>query len=323
MLLPRSSGAWKRKETDRRARKNLTEVRWPPIRRYSPPPVLLEGRAVSDSHRGGRYVYSAPVADDHWSAHLPGRATTGGDAIPAPRRRHRRGEVPATCGCAAGDDIHYAVKANPEPALLAALHAAGSKFDVASPAEVDATLSVGASASDLVHSNPVTRRSDLCSRRRRGSVFVVDSLGGDREVASAAPAPRCCAGWSPLARVRTGPCHASRLLDRTGGRGAAVRGEGRAGRGGVPSTWDHSSAIRRVGGADRGERPRVRAPRCRGVPAPAAGPRRWLPANLDADCLAPRSTDARSRGCSRSISALGVPPPWSSRGAASPPTPVS
>lgn len=87
-----------------------------------------------------------------------------------------------------GTDIHYAVKANPEPALLAALHAAGSKFDVASPAEVDATLSVGASPSDLVHSNPVTRRSDLVLAAAQGvRLFVVDSLEETAKVASAAP----------------------------------------------------------------------------------------------------------------------------------------
>ena len=35
-----------------------------------------------------------------------------------------------------GTAIHYAVKANPHPDLLRALYAAGSRFDVASPAEL-------------------------------------------------------------------------------------------------------------------------------------------------------------------------------------------
>ncbi len=86
-----------------------------------------------------------------------------------------------------GTDIHYAVKANPEPALLAALHAAGSKFDVASPAEVDATLSVGASAADLVYSNPIARRSDLMLAAAQGvRLFVVDSLEETAKVADVA-----------------------------------------------------------------------------------------------------------------------------------------
>ena len=36
--------------------------------------------------------------------------------------------------------VHYAVKANPEPAVLAALRAEGSRFDVASPADSTHTL---------------------------------------------------------------------------------------------------------------------------------------------------------------------------------------
>ena len=41
---------------------------------------------------------------------------------------------------------HYAVKANPDPRLLAALNGAGCSFDVASPAEVHAALTAGADA---------------------------------------------------------------------------------------------------------------------------------------------------------------------------------
>ena len=43
-----------------------------------------------------------------------------------------------------GTALHYAVKANPEPALLAALAGAGCRFDVASPAEITAALMAGA-----------------------------------------------------------------------------------------------------------------------------------------------------------------------------------
>src|SRR6188472_3768121 len=42
-----------------------------------------------------------------------------------------------------GTAVHYAVKANPHPALLAALAGAGCRFDVASPAEVRACLRAG------------------------------------------------------------------------------------------------------------------------------------------------------------------------------------
>src|SRR3954447_21836829 len=54
-----------------------------------------------------------------------------------------------------GTALHYAVKANPDQTLLAALAAAGCRFDVASPAEITAALMAGATAADLVYSNPV------------------------------------------------------------------------------------------------------------------------------------------------------------------------
>ena len=45
-----------------------------------------------------------------------------------------------------GTGIRYAVKANPHPALLAQLAAAGCGFDAASPAEVDAFYAAGLAA---------------------------------------------------------------------------------------------------------------------------------------------------------------------------------
>ena len=87
-----------------------------------------------------------------------------------------------------GTAIHYAVKANPEPALLRALHLAGSRFDVASPAEVDAALATGADPAHLVYSNPVKRRADIAHAAARGvRLFVVDSPAETVKVAAAAP----------------------------------------------------------------------------------------------------------------------------------------
>src|SRR3954453_22118011 len=50
-----------------------------------------------------------------------------------------------------GTAMHYAVKANPDPTLLAALAHAGCRFDVASPAEITATILAGARAGELVY----------------------------------------------------------------------------------------------------------------------------------------------------------------------------
>lgn len=87
-----------------------------------------------------------------------------------------------------GTAVHYAVKANPDPGLLARLHAAGSRFDVASPAEVRAALAAGAAPGDLVYSNPVKRRSDIELAHLDGvRLFVVDTLEETAKVAAAAP----------------------------------------------------------------------------------------------------------------------------------------
>jgi ornithine decarboxylase len=87
-----------------------------------------------------------------------------------------------------GTALHYAVKANPDPVLLAALAAAGCRFDVASPAEITATLVAGASAGELIYSNPVKRREDVRFAARLGvDLFVVDSPGEVAKVAAAAP----------------------------------------------------------------------------------------------------------------------------------------
>jgi len=84
--------------------------------------------------------------------------------------------------------VHYAVKANPHPILLEALVRAGSRFDVASPGEVQACLSAGATATDLLYSNPVKRTSDIAAAWQAGvRRFVADSDGEIAKVAVAAP----------------------------------------------------------------------------------------------------------------------------------------
>jgi ornithine decarboxylase len=87
-----------------------------------------------------------------------------------------------------GTAVHYAVKANPHPRLLAALAGLGCRFDVASPAEVRAALSAGAAANKLVYSNPIKRRDHIVESAALGvRLFVVDSLAETQKVAEAAP----------------------------------------------------------------------------------------------------------------------------------------
>ena len=87
-----------------------------------------------------------------------------------------------------GTGVHYAVKANPHPRLLAALAAAGCRFDVAGPAEARAALAAGAEPEDLVLSNPVKRRADVAECAGLGvRLFAVDSPAETHKVAQAAP----------------------------------------------------------------------------------------------------------------------------------------
>jgi len=87
-----------------------------------------------------------------------------------------------------GTAVHYAVKANPHPELLAELAAVGCRFDVASPAEVRAALAAGATPETLVYSNPVKQRDHVLEAARLGvHLFVVDSLQETAKVAQAAP----------------------------------------------------------------------------------------------------------------------------------------
>jgi ornithine decarboxylase len=88
----------------------------------------------------------------------------------------------------AGTAIHYAVRANPHPDVLATVVAAGANFDVASPAEVRACLAAGAAPDDLIYSNPVKRRHDIAEAAALGvHLFVVDSVPDVRKVAETAP----------------------------------------------------------------------------------------------------------------------------------------
>ena len=110
-----------------------------------------------------------------------------------------------------GTELHYAVKANPHPALLAALAAAGCRFDVASPTEVRATLSAGAAADQLVYSNPVKHRTDVTTAASLGvRTFVVDSLAETVKVADVAP------GSSVLCRIATSGAGSDWSLSRFG-----------------------------------------------------------------------------------------------------------
>jgi ornithine decarboxylase len=84
--------------------------------------------------------------------------------------------------------VYYAVKANPEPAVLATLIAAGSSFEVASLGEVHRLRELGATGESLCHTNPIRKPADVFAAAAAGvRLFVGDDSEDLRMLAAHAP----------------------------------------------------------------------------------------------------------------------------------------
>ena len=98
-----------------------------------------------------------------------------------------------------GVRIHYAVKANPHPRLLACLHAAGCRFEAASWAEVRAAIRAGADPATVLFTHPVKPAADIARAWKAGVWrFAADSGTELRKIALNAP------GSAVLLRIDTG-----------------------------------------------------------------------------------------------------------------------
>jgi ornithine decarboxylase len=83
--------------------------------------------------------------------------------------RQLRAAVPAAA-------VHYAVKCNPEPAVLSALAAQGCGFEIASAAELETLLALGVDPAELLFSNPVKPPAHIAVAYRAGvRRFAADS----------------------------------------------------------------------------------------------------------------------------------------------------
>lgn len=84
--------------------------------------------------------------------------------------------------------IHYAVKANPHPAIIGRLVALGARFDAASRGEVELCLSLGAAPSDVSYGNTIKRAADVAWAHRAGiTLFAADSEEELEKIADNAP----------------------------------------------------------------------------------------------------------------------------------------
>src|ERR1700712_2081871 len=51
--------------------------------------------------------------------------------------------------------VHYAMKCNPDPALLECVQAAGASFEIAGVSELRSLLEIGVPAGEIIFSNPI------------------------------------------------------------------------------------------------------------------------------------------------------------------------
>jgi len=87
--------------------------------------------------------------------------------------------------------IHYAVKANPAPEVVAAVAALGGHFDAASRGEIDLCLSLGVAPSRIAFGNTIKRAADIAHAHAMGvEQFAVDAEEEMHKIAAHAPGAR-------------------------------------------------------------------------------------------------------------------------------------
>ena len=87
-----------------------------------------------------------------------------------------------------GVAVHYAMKCNPHPEVLARLHALGSRFEIASAAELDALLAIGVDPAEMLYSNPVKPVRHIAHTYAGGvRQYALDSFSELAKLAAAAP----------------------------------------------------------------------------------------------------------------------------------------
>ena len=87
--------------------------------------------------------------------------------------------------------IHYAVKANPHPAIIERLVALGSGFDAASRGEIELVLGQGAHADHVSFGNTIKKASDIRFAHNAGvTLFAADAEEELEKIAANAPGAR-------------------------------------------------------------------------------------------------------------------------------------
>ncbi len=129
---------------------------------------------------------------------------------------------------------HYAVKANPDRRVLKVLAQESAGFEIASTAELDLLLSLGADAAEVFYSNPVKSRESIAYAAARGvEWFVVDSVDELRRVFAVKPeakqylriaAPNIGSDWPLSGKFGAGAADAREIVATAGKLGADLAG---------------------------------------------------------------------------------------------------
>jgi ornithine decarboxylase len=87
--------------------------------------------------------------------------------------------------------IYYAVKANPEPAVITLLAELGANFDIASRPELDMVLSLNIAPDRISYGNTIKKARDIAYFYEQGvRMFATDSKEDLKNIAAAAPGSR-------------------------------------------------------------------------------------------------------------------------------------
>ena len=130
--------------------------------------------------------------------------------------------------------VFYAVKANPDPAVLNLLAQLGSCFDCASVAEVEQVLATGATADRISFGNTIKKERDIARAFQLGiRMFAVDCEAEVEKVARVAPGSRVfcrmlCDGtgaeWPLSRKFGCDPAMAPRVLEHAHRLGLVAHG---------------------------------------------------------------------------------------------------
>lgn len=84
--------------------------------------------------------------------------------------------------------VHYAMKCNPHPGVLATLRSLGCRFEIASASELDPLLALGVDPASVLYSNPIKPGAHIRQAYAGGvRCFAFDSLDEAGKLAALAP----------------------------------------------------------------------------------------------------------------------------------------